>query len=130
MLVAGGLMLMHDKHVRMTSAAGGAQAIGLGSALTAHPHIDPPAPGRSARLALWKWQRCLALPNFLHGCYRVATCRSESVIHYCGGRAACLLPHLSEASSNNDHQDAECAIEVIQFGGSALFDTQQCETPL
>ena len=34
------------------------QMIGLGAALTAHPHIDPPTADRGARMAIWKWQRC------------------------------------------------------------------------
>ena len=42
---------------RSQCQCGGVQALGLGSALTAHPHIDPPTADCSARLALWKWQR-------------------------------------------------------------------------
>ena len=55
--------------------AGAPQAIGLGSALTAHPHIDPPAASRSARLALWKWQRCGSMKIILlHPATAVSCC--------------------------------------------------------
>ncbi|KAK9837122.1 hypothetical protein WJX81_004609 [Elliptochloris bilobata] len=60
------------------------RALELGSALTAHPHIDPPAPGRSARLALWKWQSQMTVTG---SCMRIDVVEYDEAWKRVGGNA-------------------------------------------